>query len=165
MDSESPRLGRRVTSWLGNSRVLLALFGLYVALSGFAIGYWFNEVTDNKYDGGGLVGIYGDVPYSEVREFLREDGTDQYVYDVGDFNCVEFSLMLSREARRQGIALDVVRLELGRLDEPDHLVVGCRTCDEGYVFIEPQNDVRIYPEIGKDDVVGISIMETSWVPL
>lgn len=94
--------------------------------------------------------------FEEVSEFLEEHDISMEDYDIG-FNCIEFAFLQARTAHWKGIEAVVVRIIL--VDETKHAIIGFPTEDEGWVFVEPQSNTRLYPRVGGDfmgqKIVGV----------
>lgn len=88
--------------------------------------------------------------YSEVETFMDNDTTDQNEYDVDDYNCLNFTCDVVKNANSQGIKASFVAISYYQLKEElsGHAVACFDTIDQGLVFIEPQNDERIDLQYG-----------------
>jgi len=85
--------------------------------------------------------------YWEMRGFLMNDWTQTTVYDLNNYNCVDYSIDVVNNAEAQGIRAAIVLLEY---NEPTgHAIVAFDTTDRGLVFVEPQSDLTVYPVVGK----------------
>lgn len=105
--------------------------------------------------------------YEQVMAFINSDDTDTIEYKEG-FNCVDSSIRLWLNARWQGISAYPMRINYE--DSPiNHMVVIFPTADRGDIIIEPQEDLLIRPQIGKqyngNMVNGLYILELSWFPI
>ena len=81
--------------------------------------------------------------------FLHEDHTDIKNYNEETFNCLDYSATVKKNAFDKGYRCFFVVIELGEhLLGGSHAVVGFNTTDKGFVYVEPQEDKIIYPEIG-----------------
>lgn len=83
---------------------------------------------------------------SEFDEFLKVDKTDEMEYDRENFNCEKFTDMFLENVEETGYCCFPVHIGyLG--DDTGHSIVGVMTCDEGVLFVEPQNDkyLDVYP--------------------
>ena len=93
---------------------------------------------------------------SEVEQFMAENAISQREFDVDSFTCVEFSYYTAVAAQRAGFQVAIVvlhfepdyRSERGELVMAKHMVIAFATSDDGIVFIEPQTDKVIKPEVG-----------------
>jgi len=105
--------------------------------------------------------------YEQVMSFIKRDDTNTIEYREG-FNCVDSSIRLWLNARWQGIAAYPMRINYEN-SLTHHMVVIFPTADRGDLIIEPQEDVRIRPQIGKlhngKMVNGLYILEMSWLPI
>jgi hypothetical protein len=84
--------------------------------------------------------------YDQIVTFLKEDETEDREYGEG-FNCVEFSLLVARNAEWEGISCDVFRISFVGTDV-GHAIVGFPTTDREWIFVEPQDDLVINPVPG-----------------
>jgi len=102
----------------------------------------------------------------QVQSFLSTDNTSLQVYREG-FNCVESALMAARNAVWKGIPAEVVRLVF--VDNTSHMILVFPTNDSGWLFVEPQTDSIVYPQIGTvysgSKVSEIDLLNLSWVPM
>jgi len=85
------------------------------------------------------------VTSNELTTFLESDDTDFNRYDIG-FNCVEYALLLEREAQWKGIP--AISILIKYEDGSGHIVMAFPIVDKGWIYIEPQTDEEIYPNIG-----------------
>lgn len=85
-----------------------------------------------------------DPTYSEVLSFLSGDKTDSNNYGSG-YTCVFFSMDVNNNAEQQGIRCAYVELDFV---DSGHAIVAFETTDEGFVYFEPQHDVRANIQIG-----------------
>ncbi len=105
--------------------------------------------------------------YEQVMSFIVSDDTDTIGYGEG-FNCVDASFRLCLNARWQGIAAYLIRINYE--DSPTHhMVVAFPTADRGDLVVEPQGDIQVRPRIGRSYdgkiVDGLYILQMSWVPI
>jgi len=98
-----------------------------------------------------LIAGYGyllrDPSYHEVKAFLAEDRTSEREYVKGRYTCVDFSAAVKANAAREGIRCAYVVIEFR--GGGGHAIVAFDTTDEGLVFVEPQFDWEVEPEIGQ----------------
>ena len=95
--------------------------------------------------------------YKQVKEFLRNDKIDQKRYIPNEYMCCDFSRDLVLSAKEKGIRAGWVFLEFQKQSHFEengfgsgHNIVCFRTTDKGLLFIEPQNDLEVKIEIGKN---------------
>lgn len=101
----------------------------------------------------------------DVKGFLERDKTSEI--DYGDnFNCVEFALLVARNAHWSGLPADPARLLFQ--DGSSHMILVFPTKDEGWIFVDPQNDLVIHPRIGSiysgKRIVEIDTLRCRWIP-
>ena len=98
-----------------------------------------------------------------ITSFLESDDTETNEYTEG-FNCVEFALLAARNAIWEGLPAGVCNLQYP--DGTGHMMLIFPTVDNTWVFVEPQTDSIVYPEVGKNymgkRVTGIYILNMSW---
>lgn len=88
-----------------------------------------------------------DPSYQEMQDFLTQDMTSEREYVAGEYVCVDFAADVKANAARQGIRCAYVVIEYR--GESGHAIIAFDTTDEGIVFIEPQFDWEVEPEIGE----------------
>jgi hypothetical protein len=88
-----------------------------------------------------------DPSYQEMQDFLTQDMTSEREYVEGEYVCVDFAADVKANAARQGIRCAYVVIEYR--GERGHTIIAFDTTDEGIVFIEPQFDWEVEPEIGE----------------
>lgn len=81
------------------------------------------------------------------------------------WNCLDYAWEGMRRLNWDGQLAMIARLDL--TPDPDHAVLIVPTTDEGWVFIEPQSGVRIYPRaggryMGCADIAGVYVMNITW---
>ena len=101
----------------------------------------------------------------DVGHFLEEDATSDKVYEEG-FNCVEYALLVARNAQWFGLAAEACSIVYE--DGSRHMIVMFPTEDNGWTFIEPQSDKVITPVPGSmyngNRVLRIDRLDMQWVP-
>jgi hypothetical protein len=106
------------------------------------------------------------VTSSQVSTFLSTDNTSLQEYREG-FNCVESALMAARNAVWDGIPAEVVRLVF--VDNTSHMMLVFPTNDSGWIFVEPQTDSIVYPQVGTiymgSKVSELDLLNLSWVSM
>jgi len=91
--------------------------------------------------------VLRDPSYRELAEFLAEDETSRQEYVENEYICVDFAANVKANAAKEGIRCAYVVIEYH--EGGGHTIVAFDTTDEGLVFIEPQFDWEVEPEIGK----------------
>lgn len=91
--------------------------------------------------------VLGDPSYQEMEDFLKQDKTSEQEYLEGEYICVDFTATVKANAAKEGIRCAYVAIEYR--GGSGHAIVAFDTTDEGLVFIEPQFDWEVEPEIGK----------------
>jgi len=91
--------------------------------------------------------VLRDPSYQEMREFLARDKTSEREYVAGKYVCVDFAADVKANAAKEGIRCAYVVMEYR--GETGHTIIAFDTTDEGLVFIEPQFDWEVEPEIGE----------------
>lgn len=77
--------------------------------------------------------------YSEVKQFLKEDLTDEKEW-TEKYDCSHFAADVVQNALNQGILACTVELEF---EDGGHIIVAFPTLDEGIKYFEPQDDQEI----------------------
>lgn len=138
--------------------MLGALFGCYVAVGNF----------DPLLPGDQHEAIYYPTPeatssYSQVTDFLAADTTNEKDYGEG-YNCVDYSMDVMQAATWKGIECSVVGL-IGS-DGDSHAIVAFQTEDDGWVFVEPQNDevIDVYEGMvyAGTKIIRVDILTWKW---
>ncbi len=92
--------------------------------------------------------VLRDPSYREVKEFLGRDGTSDREYLDSQYTCVDFAADVKSNAAKEGIRSAYVIIEFR--GGGGHAIVAFDPTDrDGLVFIEPQFDWEVEPEIGK----------------
>jgi len=86
-----------------------------------------------------------DPTFAELRHFVLEDTTNWNKWAEHTYECRHFAADVCNHAREAGWNSAFVLL---CYSQGQHSVVAFDTTDSGLVFIEPQTDARIYPEVG-----------------
>jgi len=79
-----------------------------------------------------------DVTWSELKDFLRQDKTDEIPYNEGIFVCGDYAEMLHNNAESAGIRAAWVGIDFYYSDV-GHAVNAFNTIDQGLVFIDVGN--------------------------
>ncbi len=79
------------------------------------------------------------ITWQELVDFLAEDHTNWHTYDLEDYNCMDYAIDLTANARLENIEVRIVTVDfVGQ--ELGHAFVAFETKDKGTVFVEPQGD-------------------------
>lgn len=83
--------------------------------------------------------------FKELRDFILKDPTSRNTFILNKYECRHFATDVNNNAEAAGIRCAFVLLcyRYGQ-----HAVVAFETTDRGMVYIEPQTDAAIYPEVG-----------------
>lgn len=81
----------------------------------------------------------------EVKDFITRDPTNRNKWVRNSYECRHFATDVCNDARDAGLNCAFVLLSY---DHGQHAVVAFDTVDKGLVYIEPQTNMVIYPEIG-----------------
>lgn len=83
--------------------------------------------------------------FQEVKDFILEDTTSRNDFVVNEYECRHFATDVNNNAEAAGIRCAFVLL---CYPNGQHAVVGFETTDRGMIYIEPQTDAAIQPEVG-----------------
>jgi len=83
--------------------------------------------------------------FEELRAFILNDPTSRNGFILNQYECRHFATEVGNNAEAEGL-----RCAFGLLcyDRGQHAVVAFDTTDRGLVYIEPQTDAAIHPEVG-----------------
>lgn len=105
--------------------------------------------------------------FEDVSNFIAEDITNKEPYQEG-MNCVDFALMVVRNAQWQGLNSEIIRIdyEVGY----SHAVLMFPTADEGYILLDPQTDkvfdvFRVGDTHDSKVITGLYLLRLKWIPL
>jgi hypothetical protein len=87
-----------------------------------------------------------DPSYQEMKDFLEKDKTSEREYVQNGYICVDFAADVKANAAKEGLRCAYVVIEY--LGTTGHAIVAFDTTDQGLVFVEPQFDWEVEPEIG-----------------
>lgn len=90
--------------------------------------------------------VLKDPSYAELMSFLTADQTDKRNYDVNTYNCVNFSSDVKANAAKQKIRCAIVYVDF---PSGAHDFNAFNTTDRGLIYIEPQDDDQVMPQVGK----------------
>ncbi len=91
--------------------------------------------------------VLRDPSYQEMKAFLEQDETSEQEYLMNEYICVDFAANVKANAAKEGIRCAYVVIEY--LGTTGHAIVAFDTTDRGLVYIEPQFDWDVEPEIGR----------------
>ena len=91
--------------------------------------------------------VLRDPSYQEMKDFLEQDDTSEQEYLRNEYICVDFAANVKANAAEEGIRCAYVVIEY--LGTNGHAIVAFDTTDRGLVYIEPQFDWDVEPEIGR----------------
>jgi len=83
--------------------------------------------------------------FQELRDFILGDPTNRNEFDLNQYECRHFATDVNNNADAEGLRCAFVLLCYER---GQHAVLAFQTTDRGLVYIEPQTDARIHPEVG-----------------
>jgi hypothetical protein len=93
--------------------------------------------------------------FETVKDFILNDPTSRKQFVINEYECRHFATDVNNNAEALGIrcAMVLVCFERGQ-----HAVVAFDTTDRGIVYIEPQTNAVIHPEVGSE-YLGMEIKE------
>jgi len=83
--------------------------------------------------------------FKEARNFITDDQTNRNKWARNVYECRHFATDVCNHARDAGWNCAFV---LFCYEHGQHAVVAFNTTDQGLIYIDPQNDKPIYPEVG-----------------
>jgi len=83
--------------------------------------------------------------FQELRDFILRDPTSRNEFVLNQYECRHFASEVNNNAEAEGLRCAFVLL---CFDRGQHAVVAFDTMDRGLVYIEPQTDAAIHPEVG-----------------
>jgi len=83
--------------------------------------------------------------FQEVMDFILRDPTNNNDFALNQYECRHFATDVNNNAEAEGLRCAFVLL---CFDQGQHAVVAFDTTDRGLVYIEPQTDTPIQPEVG-----------------
>ena|GEM_PF-2432230 len=89
--------------------------------------------------------------WDELKDFLRDDKTNEKTYDLDTYDCKGFSIELRDHARDFGLRSAYVSIEYVGLNVA-HAINAFETTDQWRIYVEPQHDSITYLEKNKADV-------------
>ncbi len=91
--------------------------------------------------------VLRDPSYEEMKDFLARDRTSEREYQEGVYVCVDFAQDVKANAARERLRCAYVVIEYR--GGTGHSIIAFDTTDRGLVFIEPQFDWEVEPEVGR----------------
>ena len=82
--------------------------------------------------------------FQEVRDFVLKDPTSRNGFVFNQYECRHFATEVNNNAEAAGLRCAIVLLCYKR---GQHSVIAFDTTDRGLIYIEPQTDAAIQPEI------------------
>jgi len=83
--------------------------------------------------------------FQELKDFILKDPTSRSEFILNQYECRHFATDVDNNAEAAGLRCAFVLL---CFDQGQHAVVAFYTTDNGLVYIEPQTDARIHPQVG-----------------
>ena len=83
--------------------------------------------------------------FEEVKDFILKDPTNRNEFVFNHYECRHFATDINNNADAEGLRCAFVLL---CFDQGQHAVIAFDTVDIGLVYIEPQTDAAINPEVG-----------------
>ena len=83
--------------------------------------------------------------FQEVRDFILKDPTNRNKFILNQYECRHFATQVNNNAQTAGLRCAFVLI---CYDRGQHAVVAFDTTDRGLVYIEPQTDAAIHPQVG-----------------
>ena len=83
--------------------------------------------------------------FREVRDFILGDTTSRNSFVLYAYECRHFTTTVNNNAEAEGLRCAFVLL---CFEQGQHSVIAFETTDRGLVYIEPQTDAAIHPEVG-----------------
>ncbi len=133
--------------------IVIAISSIIIGFAAYYIGYTLGDSSgyDDGYNNGVIAGIgtgydLRDPTYSEMKQFLREDATDNNEYIEGSYTCTDYSADLNNNAIQAGYNAAYAYIEYP--DGTGHAIAAFQTVDKGLIFVEPQYDEEVQVVIG-----------------
>jgi len=83
--------------------------------------------------------------FQELKDFILKDPTSRNEFVLDQYECRHFAAEVNNNAEAAGLKCAFVLLCYER---GQHAVIAFDTTDRGLVYIEPQSDAVIHPEVG-----------------
>ena len=104
-----------------------------------------SAISDDSIDSTSQATALKDPTFQELRDFILRDPTSRNQFVLNQYECRHFATDVNNNAEANGLRCAFVLLGYNR---GQHAVVAFDTTDRGLVYIEPQTDARIHPEVG-----------------
>lgn len=82
--------------------------------------------------------------FQELRDFILRDPTNRSEFILNQYECRHFATEVNNNAEAEGLRCGFA---LVCFEQGQHSVVAFDTTDRGLVYIEPQTDAAIHPEV------------------
>ena len=93
--------------------------------------------------------------FEEVKDFILRDSISLNKFILNQYECRHFATDVNNNAEAEGLRCAFVLLCYG---QGQHAVIAFDTVDRGLVYIEPQTDAAIHPQVG-GEYQGMEIKE------
>ena len=103
------------------------------------------SATPSELDSGNQATDLRNPTFQEVRDFILRDPTSRNNFVLYQYECRHFATDVNNNAEYEGLRCAFVLL---CFDRGQHSVIAFETTDRGLVYIEPQTDAAIHPEVG-----------------
>ena len=105
--------------------------------------------------------------FEDVSDFIADDIVDKEPFEEG-MNCVDYALIVARNAHWKGLGAQVVKLEFEA--GFDHAMLIFPTSDQGYIFMEPQTDkvfdvMRVGDTYDARLITSVDVLSFYWIPI
>ncbi len=110
-----------------------------------AVPIWSENATAESVVSGNQTITLKNPTFQELRDFILRDPTSRNEFVLNEYECRHFATEVNNNAEAEGIRSAFVLLGYNR---GQHAVVAFNTTDRGLVYIEPQTDAAIHPEVG-----------------
>ena len=131
----------------GYEHDILAVTGLITKSKVYICGYTYQETTvsSESVDSSSQAIELKNPTFQEVRDFILRDPTSRNQFVLNQYECRHFATEVNNNAEAEGLRCAFVLL---CFDRGQHSVIAFDTTDRGLVYIEPQTDAAIHPEVG-----------------
>ncbi len=104
-----------------------------------------SAVSSDSVDSGNQTITFKNPTFQELRDFILKDPTSRNEFVLNQYECRHFATDINNNAEANGLRCAFVLL---CYDRGQHAIVAFDTTDRGLVYVEPQTDARIHPEVG-----------------